>query len=65
MTRSAEAFLARGLERPEELEGLLRPEFPSVRVVPGVVDGTDWRWYVYRDGRWVNQEDQPARLTSN
>ena len=54
MARSAEAYLARGLEQPEDLENLLRPEFPQVRVVPGVVDGADWRWYVYRDGRWIN-----------
>jgi hypothetical protein len=56
MARSAEELLEHGLEQPEDLEHALRNEFPEVRVVPGVVDGTDWRWYVYRDGRWVNSE---------
>ena len=65
MARSAEALLGRGLEQPEDLEHALRNEFPQVRVVPGVLDGTDWRWYVYRDGRWVNSEAEAARRTDN
>ena len=57
---SADVVLARGVERPEEMEVALRTEFPTVRVVPGVVDGNEWRWYVYRDGRWVNSEREAA-----
>ena len=37
---------------PEELEALLRPDYPQVRVVRGVTDVVD-RWYVYREGRWT------------
>jgi hypothetical protein len=65
MARSAEEFLATGIEQPEDLEQLLRDEFPRVRVVPGVVDGSDWRWYVYRDGRWVNPEGKSLHSADN
>jgi len=37
---------------PEELEDLLRDQYPNVRVVRGVTDVVD-RWYVYREGRWA------------
>lgn len=42
---------------PEELEERLREHYQRARVVPGVRDITD-RWYVYRDGRWVNSKDR-------
>ena len=37
---------------PEDLEAILRPEYPRVRVVRGVTDVVD-RWYVYREGHWT------------
>ncbi|MEP7379380.1 MAG: hypothetical protein ABI725_07450 [Chloroflexota bacterium] len=40
------------VESPEELEAMLRPDYPQVRVVRGVTDIVD-RWYVYREGRWT------------
>lgn len=43
-------------ETPEELERLMRMEYRLARVVRGVTDIFE-RWYVYRDGRWVNSDD--------
>ena len=44
---------------------MLRGEFPRVRVQPGVVDGNEWRWYVYRDGKWINPDHADARPSAN
>jgi hypothetical protein len=44
--------LAVQIESPEDLETLLRPDYPKVRVVRGVTDVVE-RWYVYRDGHWT------------
>ena len=44
--------LAKEAGAPEDLEALLRPDYPQVRVVRGVTDMVD-RWYVYREGRWA------------
>jgi hypothetical protein len=38
---------------PSDLQAALRAHYPSARVVTGVTD-IHQRWYVYRDGRWVN-----------
>lgn len=54
--RLAETLVAR-VETPDHLERLLRERYPRARVVPGVTDITE-RWYVYRDGRWVNTRDK-------
>jgi hypothetical protein len=54
--RRAEEF-ARDADTPEDLERLLRPQYSRARVVPGVTDIVE-RWYVYRDGRWVNSRDR-------
>jgi hypothetical protein len=54
--RRAEELVTR-VETPEELETLLRAEYHRARVVPGVTDIVE-RWYVYRDGRWVNSRDR-------
>lgn len=56
LRQSAERLLRRGADAPEQLEAGLRATYPDVRVVTGVVDGTEQRWYVYRDGRWTNPE---------
>ena len=45
--------LARQVDTPEALESLLRTEYRNVRVVLGVTDVVE-RWYVYRDGHWIN-----------
>jgi len=45
--------LARDADTPDELERLLRPHYSRARVVSGVTDIVE-RWYVYRDGRWIN-----------
>lgn len=49
--------LAEGVETPEELERLLRRNYARARVVPGVTDIVE-RWYVYRDGRWINSRER-------
>lgn len=45
--------LAEAADTPGDLERLLRTSYASARVVPGVTDIVE-RWYVYRDGRWIN-----------
>ncbi len=40
---------------PEELQQLLRQHYDGARVVRGVTDIVE-RWYVYRDGHWVNSK---------
>ena len=47
--------LAERARTADELERLLREEYPSARVVTGVTDVID-RWYAYRDGRWTRSE---------
>ena len=49
--------LALGAQTPDELERLLRAEYGRARVVPGVTDIVE-RWYVYRDGRWINSRER-------
>ena len=49
--------LAADVNAPEELERLLRERYPQAHVVRGVTDIFE-RWYVYRDGRWVNSRDR-------
>ncbi len=43
--------LAGTVETPEDLEQLVRHEYPEARVVRGVTDVVE-RWYVYREGHW-------------
>ena len=54
--RSAQE-LAAHVDEPEELERLLRAQYSRARVVRGVTDIME-RWYVYRDGRWINSRDR-------
>ncbi|HEY7023570.1 MAG TPA: hypothetical protein VH371_01275 [Candidatus Limnocylindrales bacterium] len=49
--------LAATSDAPEELEENLREFYSRVRVVRGVTDIVE-RWYVYRDGRWINPRDR-------
>lgn len=50
-----EELAARQFSEPAELEDALRQSYPNARVSPGVVDVIGRpRWYVYRDGRWVD-----------
>jgi hypothetical protein len=51
--RSRAEQLASEVDTPDELERLLRAEYRRARVVRGVTDIVE-RWYVYRDGRWIN-----------
>jgi len=48
---------AAGVTTPEELKRLLNDRYPRAHVVRGVTDIVE-RWYVYRDGRWVNSKDR-------
>lgn len=49
--------LAAKVETPEQLESLLHEEYVLARVVRGVTDIVE-RWYVYRDGRWINSREK-------
>jgi len=62
--RLAETHAANGADTPAELEDRLRSTYPSTRVVEGVSsDATSERWYVYRDGRWINPDARTRRTT--
>jgi hypothetical protein len=53
----AEEKAAEGTSTPAELEGRLRSSYPSVRVIEGISsESRSERWYVYRDGRWINPD---------
>jgi hypothetical protein len=54
--RRAEELVDR-VDSPEELESLLREQYHGTRVVRGVTDIYE-RWYVYRDGRWINSRER-------
>ena len=62
---AADTLLQRGADTPERLEAELREQYPRVRVVLGVLDGTERRWYVYRDGRWTNPEREKETSVRN
>jgi hypothetical protein len=50
----AEAIVAEGVDSPGELEGKLRPHYPSVVVRARELEGETFTiWYVYRDGHWI------------
>jgi hypothetical protein len=50
--RFAEQLVHRA-DSPEQLETLLRPRYSRARVIAGVTDIVE-RWYVYREGHWIN-----------
>lgn len=54
--RRAHELAARS-DTPEQLEAALREQYPRARVVRGVTDIVE-RWYVYRDGRWINSRER-------
>lgn len=57
----AEALLTMGVTTCTDLERRLRQRYPDVRVVEGITDGAGFpRWYVYRDGHWVNPDRRGA-----
>lgn len=50
-------FVSKGVDTPGELERRLNERYPRARVVVGMAGGADAeRWYVYREGRWVNDQ---------
>lgn len=53
--RAAE-FVAGGTRRPEDLAEQLRPTYPGVVARKREIEGEAESWYVYRDGRWVDDE---------
>ena len=55
----AEALLREDCESAERLEWELRRRYPRVRVYEGIRDPYQQRWYVYREGRWVNDSESP------
>jgi hypothetical protein len=57
---AAEAHLAAGARTPEALAARLRERYPNVSVVTGITDAASERWYVYREGRWLAVESEPA-----
>lgn len=54
---AAEAALEDG-QTPEDLEALLRRDFPRVVVRARDLAGERLVWYVYREGRWVSRNDR-------
>lgn len=64
--RLAETHAARGADTPADLEDRLRQSYPRARVIEGISsDSTSERWYVYRDGRWINSEPRNRRSTNS
>ena len=55
----AEALLREDGESPDRLEWELRRRYPRARVYEGIRDAFQQRWYVYREGRWVNDGESP------
>jgi hypothetical protein len=55
-----EGLMGRGINKPPELQSALRAgEYPKARVTNGVTepDGAK-RWYIFRDGRLLDQMKQ-------
>ena len=60
--RLAETHASNGVATPADLEERLRQSYPSARVIEGISGNTSLeRWYVYRDGRWINPEPSARR----
>ncbi len=60
---AAERILADGAMSPSQLQGRLRSQYPSATVFGGIEEGGSERWYVYREGRWINSSSA-ADLTA-
>ena len=50
----AHACLADGGYTPTVLAEKLHAKYPRATVHPGLMEGEDRRWYVYREGHWVD-----------
>jgi hypothetical protein len=51
---AAERLFAQGADTPTRLQNALRDEYPSSTVFGGIEEAGLERWYVYREGRWVD-----------
>ncbi len=60
---AAEKLLADGAMSPAQLQSLLRSQYPSATVFGGIEEAGSERWYVYREGRWINSSSA-ADLTA-
>jgi hypothetical protein len=61
--RLAEAHASNGADTPADLEDRLRERYPRASVVQGISGDSTERWYVYRDGRWIDSEARSRRTT--
>jgi hypothetical protein len=52
---TARAHAADGSNTPAELQAALRIEWPDAIVRDGIIENDFQRWYVYRDGRWIDE----------
>jgi hypothetical protein len=57
--RARAEALSETANTPEELQRRLRAHYAHARVVRGVTDIVE-RWYVYRDGHWINSQERSA-----
>ena len=54
-----DAFLVAGGHRPEDLEAVLRVQFPEALVRPRDLAAERFDvWYVYRDGHWISERER-------
>jgi hypothetical protein len=57
----AQELVAGGIDEPAELQARLRERYPEALVRPRDLT---WErrvvWYVYRDGRWMSEEEASA-----
>jgi len=51
---AAEKLLADGALSPAQLQAMLRAQFPNATVFGGIEEAGSERWYVYREGRWID-----------
>jgi len=51
---AAEKLLADGAMSPAELQSMLRSQYQSATVFGGIEEAGSERWYVYREGRWID-----------
>ena len=60
---AAEQLLSGGAMSPSQLQRMLRPDYPSATVFGGIEEAGSERWYVYREGRWIDSSSA-ADLTA-
>ena|SRR6266566_2796550 len=55
--KMVDRFVATGGSRPDDLESVLRTQYPEAVVRPRELAGERFEvWYVYRDGHWIRSE---------